>query len=190
MARTLTSAAPAAPRWWCCEKGRGHLAVVLRCRGTGAWEVTALCAVAEAHLGVEDQRQALRVAREAVALSRERHQEEARSVGPGTAPRQAQALVALLKAQLLAVPEAKELLALWRQLGATWGEAARDLCAQSPAPFTAASEQRWPLVAQLCERLRPQMERQTLEELLKAFEVYRPLPEVEEAWEQLEAGPI
>eukprot|EP00931_Biecheleriopsis_adriatica_P046664 TRINITY_DN26818_c0_g1_i1.p1 TRINITY_DN26818_c0_g1~~TRINITY_DN26818_c0_g1_i1.p1 ORF type:complete len:1547 (-),score=488.39 TRINITY_DN26818_c0_g1_i1:58-4698(-) len=136
------------------------------------WEATALCAVAEAHLGIEDSRAALDVAEEALALCRS---SEFR-LG------EAEALLTILKAQILNVSSddakqaARELLMLLRELGASWGEVASMLDAaersfsQAGADKAAAetllstafesaatareAESRWDLAQALCSMLR------------------------------------
>ncbi|CAE7947429.1 TTC28 [Symbiodinium sp. KB8] len=127
------------------------------------WEASALCAIAEAHLGIEDHQKALEAAEEALSLCRSR------------SPRsgEAEALVTQFKAQLLTIPAehmrriVRELLALWRELGATWGEVADMLesaqrcCAGgmkvddalAQAADKRESEHRWGLAQDLCTAL-------------------------------------
>jgi len=126
------------------------------------WEAAALCAVAEAHLGVEDHLQAVDAAEEALSLSRYSRSRF----------QQAEALVVLFKAQLLTLNEdgksiARELLALWRELGATWGEIAETLSIGdrhrrdgarledilADACANRESECRWSLAQDLCTAL-------------------------------------
>ncbi|CAJ1452262.1 unnamed protein product, partial [Effrenium voratum] len=166
------------------------------------WEAAALCAVAEAHLGVEDQRQvrgfprppALDAAREALALCRHL----AHSAG------EAEALVTLFKAQLCTEAPARELLLLWRELGASWAEVAcqlqlasrrlQDLGAERLRAASAAaadearqSEQRWALAEQLCCSVLVQRPR-GLEELLSACRAAGALTEETEAMRQAAAA--
>eukprot|EP00440_Ansanella_granifera_P044688 gb/GFBE01048432.1/.p1 GENE.gb/GFBE01048432.1/~~gb/GFBE01048432.1/.p1 ORF type:complete len:1543 (+),score=385.84 gb/GFBE01048432.1/:1-4629(+) len=136
------------------------------------WEATALCAVAEAHLGIEDHRAALESAEEALALCR------SASFRLG----EAEALATVLKAHFLSAASdgakqvARELLTLLRELGATWGEvasmmdeadkrfaeaggsqsAASVLLGQADEGAAAArdAESRWDLARELCTALR------------------------------------
>lgn len=168
-----------------------------------AWEVSALCAVAEAHLGVQEQRQALEASMEALALSRARG-----SNGSGNCS-EVEALVTLFKAQMCNCdPRARELLQLWRELGASWGEVAQEMCgsfslgedcedADGRAADARESEQRWSLSAALCDALAkpstsplPAAARKTLEDLFDAASACGVLgiSEVDEAEEHLEAG--
>lgn len=127
------------------------------------WEASALCAIAEAYLGIEDHQKALESAEEALSLCRSRSSRSG----------EAEALVTQFKAQLLTIPAedmqriARELLALWRELGATWGEVADMLesaqrcCASgmklddalTQAAGKRESDRRWDLAQDLCTAL-------------------------------------
>ncbi|CAE7518655.1 unnamed protein product [Symbiodinium natans] len=125
------------------------------------WEAAALCAVAEAHLGIQDAPKALEAAEEARALCRAQRSRTG----------EAEALVVQFKAQLLTISEdqriVRELLALWRELGATWGEVAETLsmaerCRASGVQLEDALadaaekrelEHRWGLAQDLCAAL-------------------------------------
>jgi len=169
-----------------------------------SWEVASLCAVAEAHLGVQEQRQALEVAMEALVLSRQR-----RNGAKNMA--EVEALVTLFKVQMLncSDPRARELLLLWRELGASWGEVAQEVCgsfsldscddADARAEDARGSEERWSLSSALSDVLLadgarsnpavPTAARKTLEELFDAASDCGVLGTAEaEAEELLEAG--
>lgn len=169
---------------------------------SSAWEVSALCAVAEAHLGVQEQHQALEASMEALVLSRARS-----SNGSGNCS-EVEALVSLFKAQMCNCdPRARELLLLWRELGASWGEVAQEVCgsfslgedcadADGRAADARETERRWSLSSALCDALvgpsrsLPAAARKTLEDLFDAASACGVLGigEVDEAEEHLEAG--
>eukprot|EP00434_Breviolum_minutum_P036661 symbB.v1.2.032491.t1/scaffold3907.1/size48466/3 len=117
-----------------------------------------------------------------------------------------EALVTLFKAQMLSCsdPRARELLLLWRELGASWGEVAQEVCgsfsldscddADARAEDARGSEERWSLSSALSDVLLadgarsnpavPTAARKTLEELFDAASDCG----ADEAEEFLEAG--